>query len=280
MCYCFAMKNCGIFCIFFLVCAHTSVSGSTTSSACTQALMLEQRKLDEQLFSAINKRKPKLDQIQHLIDQGANVNAQFGWSRKTLAHAVKSVPVLVLLVEGGLHLGTVDRWGANRLHYAEKKNTSFELLQTFIDLSDESSALLDQRRYGDGSTPLMALVTHGQSRRILKKIKLLIDSGSNVNATVEKNGITALHKAAKYGYLKSAKLLIENEANVNAVARINVRGLLNDNIKNMLPIDFYERHTGLEGFMKNSEARKLLKPTMPRVLNSNAEYRPYRDKVR
>ncbi len=279
MCYCFAVKNCVIFCIFFLVCAHTSVSGSTTSSACTQALMLEQRKLDEQLFSAVTKRRPKLDRIKYLIGQGANVNAKFGRSRKTLAHAVKGVSTLVLLAENGLHLGSVDRGGENRLHYAEKRNTPLGLIKAFIELSSEDSgALLDQRRTYDGATPLMVLASSGESKQKLEKMQLLIDNGSDVNAAVKKNRTTALHKAAKYGYLKAAELLIENGASVDAMAKLKLG--FDHRARHVLPIDLYQYHAHFEDFRKNSKARTLLRPTLPRVLNSNAEYRPYRDKVR
>ena len=149
------MRSFGVYFIFLVCVSHASAS--TTSYDCARALTLRQEKLDEQLFNAVNKRRPDLDQIKHIIDQGANVNAKFNNSHNTLAHIVQSVSALILLTKNGLNIEAVNKWGENRLHYAARKNISLEFIQTFIDLSDEIDVLLDQRRSFDGATALMAL---------------------------------------------------------------------------------------------------------------------------
>lgn len=75
---------------------------------------------------------------------------------------------------------------------------------------DEQTRLLASRNR-DGQTPLMLAIKHGEVR---ESIQLLIDLGSDVNAT-DNRGKTALHLAVKREDVEIVKLLIAAGANVN-----------------------------------------------------------------
>ena len=54
----------------------------------------------------------------------------------------------------------------------------------------------------------------------LTMIQLLIDHKADLNAALQKNGYTAMHRAASYNYAKVVKLLIDKGADINKVSNL------------------------------------------------------------
>jgi ankyrin repeat protein len=84
----------------------------------------------------------------------------------------------------------------------------------------DSGVDVNQAEGNEGRTALMQAVWLGN----LKNIKLLIDSGADVNAK-DKHGRTALMEAAYWGYVDAVNMLIEAGADIDAKSDLEMTAL-------------------------------------------------------
>jgi len=193
------------------------------------------------LYKAVSNED--LNLVVSLIKKGADVN------RKNNAHSQKyknvEIPALsetpiyaaidrkdpekvrVLLDSGALVNIKAPYWGTP-LHYAIfMKNP--DIVRMLIDRGSDVNAMAEvkdvARIIAGGSykvkseiSPLHALFGYWKTQPIEEIIimKMLIDSGADMNARDSVNGFSPLHSAALNGELELVKMLVENGADVNA----------------------------------------------------------------
>ncbi len=131
------------------------------------------------------------DVAEHLINQGANVNAAQAES------------------------------GATPLFFAAQNNHT-----DIVKLLINKGVNVDAPRTKDGSTPLSIAVQEGCT----DSVKLLLNAGANPNATLS-NGVTPLYIAAFRGNSESMLLLLEKGANLNTRTRLGVTPLFAANAR-------------------------------------------------
>jgi len=168
------------------------------NSGALQTKAPQVRKIDEQLFEAVEKGAP--DPVAKLISQGANVNAR-NESGETPLHRAANRSVAELLIVKGA--------GVNATDEDFKMTPIFNANLEVTELLAGKGADLNARSKG-GVTPLGWTVYWDQ----LDKAKFLIAKGASVNGAPGFK--TPLQIAANWGKRAFAELLIARGADVNA----------------------------------------------------------------
>ncbi len=149
--------------------------------------------------------------IRKLLKAGADINAvitSLGWTPLHQAASSGRFEAAEVLVEKGINLNTVDKFGATALHYAvrsgdrEAGKVAVLLLKSGAEFN--TTAI-------DGSTPLLTAVQRGKD----EAVKLLIEKGADNSTRDKTTKRTMLHFAAIHGYGNIAGLLIENKIDIH-----------------------------------------------------------------
>ncbi|XP_065888702.1 inversin-like [Dysidea avara] len=116
--------------------------------------------------------------------------------------------IVTLLLDRGADYSCADAVGATPLHYAAQKSETVDCVQAL--LTDEQLKDVPDR---DGRTAVMWAAQNGN----YVVIQLLLDNQVSDVHACEKNGTTALHIAALYGYANCVRLLLQHGAQVNTI---------------------------------------------------------------
>jgi len=189
--------------------------------------------------------KGNADLVSFLIQHGARVNEKSDDTVEntpiiyaTMATETEDIlKILKTLITSGANINVANKWGYTPLMHAliateniycdpyedfTNKRTSIQTETVKILL--DSGANVNATR-DIGSTALMAAVENASQDNHLDLIKTLLDKGADVNATTN-IGETALLEASLKKNPKIAKLLIDRGANVNAKTKDGNTALL------------------------------------------------------
>jgi ankyrin repeat protein len=159
----------------------------------------------EMLQSVASKKKPALDTIEKLIDQGAPFEEK-GASALVWAAAQGYADICSLMLDRGADVNSTDElmWGSTGLTVASSNENSTALVKLFLDHGAAVDARTEQ-----GMTGLIWAAARGQA----DAASLLLDHGANINAQND-DGKTALIWAAFAGHKEVAELLVKKGANL------------------------------------------------------------------
>ena len=155
---------------------------------------MTQKEKDTALLNVCKDIKENLDEVQRLIDDGANVNAVTGAGRTPLMSATTygHINIVRFLLENGADINTKDTYnGWTALMFSTGfKNQEFKIAQLLI----ENGADVNEISTKHGATALMMACKSCHS----KIAKLLIET-PNINLSItDNNGFTALDYANQY----------------------------------------------------------------------------------
>jgi ankyrin repeat protein len=165
------------------------------------------------LHRAVNSGNTNI--ISNLLKAGADINAIIvsrGWTSLHQAASSGRYEAAEVLVENGISLNTVDKWGATALHYAvrsgdrEAEKVAVFLLKSGAEFN--TTAI-------DGSTPLLTAVQKGKD----EAVKLFLEKGADAGSKDKITQRSMLHLAAIHGYGNIAGALIENGIDIHAQDR-------------------------------------------------------------
>jgi len=167
-----------------------------------------------------------LEAVKLLIESGANLSEtdDGGYTAVTIASIYNNVEILKLLIESV----TDPNERSSQLKKAFLKSAENEQINTFefllnkiLEGRKEIKGNEEIKKYNNeylnakdigGRTALILSVLWSDS--CIKILKMLIESGADINAK-DNEGKTALMHVAERGYVKKAKLLIESGANLD-----------------------------------------------------------------
>ncbi len=186
---------------------------------------LKQAQLNEQLLAAV--KDSDFNEVQGLVNRGANVNAKDKDGKTPLHYASRSVHHLDMvkyLISKGADIDVKDNSG--RTPEDEEHYTNSDTMrQVFMQAHLDKELLLTVKNEKDLKTISDLIAkdiddrTHGGFYYTwsgnLGTVEFLVSKDVSVNAT-DKYGCTLLHWAALKGHLDIAKFLVDKEANVNA----------------------------------------------------------------
>jgi len=167
-----------------------------------------------------------LEVVKLLVESLVNLNEKDDDGNTALikVSSFGNIEILKLLIENGADLNERNNEGKNAFMKAaenERINTFEFLLNKILEgrkkikdneeIKKYNNKYLDARDIG-GRTALILSVFW--SDRCVKILKMLIESGVDINAR-DNEGKTALMHAAERGHVKKAKLLIESGANLD-----------------------------------------------------------------
>ena len=165
---------------------------------------------DEELISAV---RDSPEQVQALIDAGADVNAVDEYELTVLMSAIKYQPSVVqTLIDADVDVNAVNLFGQTALMVAAGDQPS--VVQTLIDAGADVNAASR-----NGFTALMAAAGDQPS-----VVQTLIDAGADVNAAGQ-NGRTALLNAVDY-QPSVVQTLIDADADINYANRLGLTALM------------------------------------------------------
>ena len=190
----------------------------------------------DSMFKAIE--NDDIDEVEHLINEGMNINSvilgksnilthavyygniniiqlllshgadpNFPWGNSVLCEAVKNgdIEIVNLLLQYGANVNLRSgHWSRVPIHTAAKFN-HFELIKILISHGADVNATDNK-----GITPLHLVSRFGN----IRIVRFLVEHGADVNAEDDDYGMTPLYKAIKHGNSEVIKFLINNGANV------------------------------------------------------------------
>jgi len=133
-----------------------------------------------------------------LLDKGANPNLQATRSGDTALHKAvlqQNTKLIELLVMRGANVNVKNSHLATPLASAIRNPSSQDIARLLIS----NGANVKDQWFKEGYSPLMVIIEHGCSDRLLKE--MVFSYGADINAK-SKSGMTALHLACKWGYLQ------------------------------------------------------------------------------
>lgn len=149
------------------------------------------------------------DRVKELIAKGTNVNSQNYLGNTPLHDAVSTdnIEMVKLLLSHGANINCRNEWGftpSNVIASCDDK----EMAELLLLENDEN---IDDINDNTGSTPLDFAIHIGNK----EMVKLLLDSGAEVNSQDSTYESTPLHLAAELGLKEIAELLLDYGANKN-----------------------------------------------------------------
>ena len=149
-----------------------------------------------------------VQEVTRLIQEGANVNAEYNyrWTPLMFAARYNSDPeILGALIENGANVNAVNIHGSTPLMAAAIYNSNPDVTRALLEHGASVNAVDNL-----GHTPLMQAARYNSSPEVLK---LLIENGADVGIK-DKNGQTALDHAAKNEKLRGteAYILLQEKA--------------------------------------------------------------------
>ncbi|XP_035693856.1 poly [ADP-ribose] polymerase tankyrase-1-like [Branchiostoma floridae] len=180
------------------------------------------RELEEELWRAAG--DGHLENVRELIEQGVNVNCNFGWNKATPLHKAAlgeprwrltsfrgHVGVVEFLLKVGAQVHSRDRYGATPLHNAARGGHG-----GVAELLLKAGAQIDSwDMYKD--RPLHGAAAGGH----VGVVELLLKSGARVDST-DRYGATPLHNAARGGHGGVAELLLKAGAQIDSWDMVRV----------------------------------------------------------
>ncbi len=200
--------KCTDWCLMFPGCMNSAESYETLLKEGEISLIkfINDVAIDIPLLAAV--LKGKIDFIEDLVDQGANVDA------KTLKRGITSLhwaahhgklDVVKCLVELGADTETEEDDGRTPLHLAAYSG-HLDVVKCLVELGADKDVTTD-----DGSTPLHIAAYSGH----LDVVKYLVDFGADKDVRTD-YGKTPLHIAALNGHLDVVKYLVKHGADKEA----------------------------------------------------------------
>jgi len=146
-----------------------------------------------------------IDEINELIDMGADVNAKSNgdWTALMEASFNGHLDVVELLIKNGANVNETNNHGATALMWASAYN-HIEIVKCLV----ESKADVNIKNKEDCTALIWA--SRYDNAEI---VEYLIKNDANIDVK-NKEGLTALMLASTHGSVKAIKILIENRANV------------------------------------------------------------------
>jgi ankyrin repeat protein len=155
-----------------------------------------------------------LDNLQSLIDKGADVNAKNRRGSTPLHWAIHDEAKVLLLLARGANVNARQAQGRTPLYLAAMLGNGVPTLRLLLSKgADPNLAAVN------GQTPLMMA-----ARGDFEAMQLLIEKGADVNAK-DGAGETALMSACTGGNARAVQLLIERGADVKVVSKRNETAL-------------------------------------------------------
>ena len=154
------------------------------------------------------------DIMEKLLNWDTNVNAydDDGNTSLHLALCHEHVSAAELLVKKGANVALKDQKGNTGLHFAIKmrynETGSETLLRSMLDQGGPINIRNDL-----GSTPLYDAIL----RRLVRRVRLLLEKGAEANFREGNNNETPLHLASRLGSHEMVKMLVYYGAQVNAL---------------------------------------------------------------
>lgn len=249
--------------------------------------------LDSLAYDTIN-----IAYIKKLIDKGADVNISdiHGWT--PLYHAIikENIELIKLLLDSNADIKLKDKFGETPLHWAVNYN-NFDIIKLLIDKCNKEyeavvieiiarnkldihnnrsslnlelekaqelhpSKLINAKDNHEG-TPLTSSVSQGN----YAIIKLLIDSGANVNLPGQ-SGITALHEAAISKDENIIKMLLSKGADVNIKPDYNISALHLAAMNNSYKIAKLLLQAGADKNMLDNNGKRAVDVTANRAIKN------------
>ena len=149
-----------------------------------------------------------LDEVQRLLDQGADVDARQGDGATALhwaAHRNNLETASVLLASGAM-VGAANELGATPLWLAAM-NGATHMVELLLETGADPNVTLKM-----GETPLMTAARSGS----LRTVELLLAYGADVNASEHERGQTALMWAVAQRHPDVVRLLVKRGADLGA----------------------------------------------------------------
>ncbi|KAK0052202.1 ankyrin repeat protein [Biomphalaria pfeifferi] len=193
-----------------------SDSDDTTDDDSNSALPADVNRQDGNGLTLLMKAciQGKENVIVTLLEAQADINQTDHYGKTALIHAAKvgGAKALQLLIKNGADIECFDSTGNSALIYAIKDNR-----KSVIDVLLQAGVDVNASNYGT-PTPLIEAVERGAVDLALE----LLEAGALVNLS-DKEGITALHVAARNKHPEMLNALIQHSANVNT--RTRTRGI-------------------------------------------------------
>ncbi|CEL11396.1 hypothetical protein ASPCAL14498 [Aspergillus calidoustus] len=164
--------------------------------------------LDAEYVLASAAREGNLDQVQRLLDLGANHSPRDLADGTPLMGAAREghEPIVSLLLQQGASVFDRDRANRTTLHWAAERG-HVEVAEELLDNGADLSAV-DRK----GSTPLHL----GAANRFPAMVSLLLERGASTSAK-DGDAKTPLHVAAEVGVTKTVMIIIQKGADVLSV---------------------------------------------------------------
>ena len=172
----------------------------------------KQENIDSNLLNSNFWREATIDDVIKSIDSMLDINARH-INEDTLLHwaaAYSTTPrVILLLLERGANIKSLNKNGDNPLHWAAAYSTTPRVVSLLLDKGANIKT-----RNKNGFTPLNLAATYSKTPEV---ISLLLDAGSDIK-TRNKNGFTPLHSAAMYSETpEMVKLLLDRDADIKTL---------------------------------------------------------------
>lgn len=155
----------------------------------------------------------RLATVELLIGRGADPERTdaHGWTALLAACDRTDEDMIRLLLKNGANGSACDNKGWSTIHYLTNRQADREVIQLLLD----AEANINHRSTDEGNTPLMLAVYHAD----LALIHALLDLGADP-MIARKDGLTALHLAAKLDRVDSAQILLDAGADPNAIGGV------------------------------------------------------------
>lgn len=156
-------------------------------------------------------KKGYTDIITVLLDEGADPKSEAGAAALVVAADHEHYDICMMLVGKGANINAkYGRGDVTALLAAAGQEGSAEFLRFLINKGADVNATTTNH-----STTLMLAASDSNSSEV---VRILLEKGADVNAA-NKDGITALANAVRYGHKQIVQILIASGADVNSMDR-------------------------------------------------------------